>query len=71
MRDVCGAMRGAWGVGGAPVSSDLVRRLGLRVCLVCRSYCLLPAVLVLVSSVRAVAILCPLLSFYNNSRAMK
>ena len=26
---VCGVMRGAWGAGGAPVSSGLVRRLGL------------------------------------------
>ena len=59
MRDVCGAMRGAWGAGGAPVSSGLVRRLGLRVCLVYRSCCLLPAALVLVSSERAVASLCP------------
>ena len=59
MRDVCGEMRGAWGAGGAPVSSGLVRRLGLRVCLVYRSCCLLPAALVLVSSERAVASLCP------------
>ena len=54
MRDVCGAMRGAGGAGGAPVSSGLVRRLGLRVCLVYRSCCLLPAALVLVPSERAV-----------------
>ena len=59
MRDVCGAMRGAWGAGGAPVSSGLVRRLGLRVCLVYRSCCLLSAVLVLVFSVCAVSSLCP------------
>ena len=56
---VCGVLRGAWGAGGAPVSSGLVRRLGLRVCLVYRSCCLLPAALVLVSSERAVASLCP------------
>ena len=34
MRDVCWGMRGAWGAGGAPVSSGHVRRRGLRVCLV-------------------------------------
>ena len=28
VRGVCGVLRGAWGVGGAPVSSGLVRRLG-------------------------------------------
>ena len=54
MRDVCGTMRGAWGTGGAPVSSGLVRRLGLRVCPVYRSCCLLPAALVPVPSERAV-----------------
>ena len=59
VRRVCGEVRGAWGAGGAPVSSGLVRRLGLRVCLVYRSCCLLPAALVLVPSERAVASLCP------------
>ena len=52
---VCGVMRGAWGAGGPPVSSGLVRRRGLRVCLASRSFCLLPAAPVSVVSESAVA----------------
>ena len=43
VRGVCGVVRGAWGAGGVPVASCLVRLLGLRVCLASHSCCLLPA----------------------------
>ena len=63
VRRVCGEVRGAWGAGGVPVSSGLVRLLGLRVCLASRLCCLPPAAPVSVVSESAVASLCPVRVF--------
>ena len=63
VRGVCGVVRGAWGAGGVPVTSGLVRCLGLRVRLASYACCLPPAAPASGVSESAMSSLCPVRFF--------